>query len=220
MNGDETGIDCGGSCQLICRAESLPLILKGDPRILSVSPNTYQVVVLVENPNNDAEIYRAGYIIKIYDSSSSVPLKVIEGETYMPKNHTSAIFEGPFSLPSEVSPKRAVIEWRTDTLSWVKNERTLPELLIKNISLSREDSAPRLIASIENLTLQKVSNIDLVALISDVQGNIFAASKTFIESIEPSGESEAVFTWPRPFGQEAVDIDIVIRVFPDRSFIR
>ena len=46
-NGDEAGVDCGGSCQLLCAAESLPLLLKGDPRIISVAPELFEVVASI-----------------------------------------------------------------------------------------------------------------------------------------------------------------------------
>ena len=57
QNGDETGVDCGGSCQLLCTAESLPLILKGDPRVLAVKDNAFEIVALIENSNTNGEIY-------------------------------------------------------------------------------------------------------------------------------------------------------------------
>ena len=61
-DGNETGVDCGGSCQLLCTAESLPLILRGDPRVLKVADGVFEVVALVQNPNANGEIRRAGYI--------------------------------------------------------------------------------------------------------------------------------------------------------------
>ena len=220
QNGDETGIDCGGSCQLLCKAESLPLITKGDPRVLPVGNSTYAVVALVENPNSGAEIYRAGYTLKIYDAVGIIPLKEISGETYAPNASTFAIFEGPFAIEVGVTPKRVTLEWQRETLVWQKNVATLPALRVKENILSKEDSTPRLDVTLENLSLQKVSNIDLVALISDAEGNLVAASKTIIESLAPGEAAPAVFTWPKPFGVEAVGTKVIIRVFPDRSFIR
>src|SRR3989338_6097159 len=85
QNGDETGVDCGGSCQKLCTAESLPLILKGDPRVLELADNTFEVAALIENPNINGEIYRAAYTLKLYDALSTIPIKVIEGETHIPK---------------------------------------------------------------------------------------------------------------------------------------
>ncbi|MDP2655902.1 MAG: hypothetical protein Q8P17_05360 [bacterium] len=220
LNGDETGVDCGGSCQLLCSAESLPLILKGDPRVLEVTSNTFEVVALIENPNISAGIYRAGYTLKLYDASSTIPLKTIEGETHVPKGATFTIFEGPFTIEDGTLPTRATFEWKQGTLQWQKSTTQMPEILVKDSSLSREDTSPRLDASIENASLENVSNIDLTALISNESGNIFAASKTFVDTLSAGEKSPIVFTWPRPFGEKAVSINIIVRILPDRSFIR
>src|SRR3989344_1803184 len=109
QNGNEVGIDCGGSCQLLCRAESLPLVLKGDPRILKVQDNTFEVVALIENSNTSGEISQAGYVVKLYSLGSTIPVKIIEGESYIPKASTFAIFEGPFALEAGVTPSRAIL---------------------------------------------------------------------------------------------------------------
>ncbi len=220
LNGDETGVDCGGSCQLLCKAESLPLILKGDPRILSIASGTFEVVALAENPNNNAEIYKAGYIIKLYDGESAIPVKEIEGETYAPAASNFAVFEGPFTLETGAIPKRATLDWKEELFVWQKNPIETPNLEVKRSAMSLEDSTPRLEAEIENLSLQKASNIDLVVLIYDIDGNIFAASKTFIDAIAPGEAALAVFTWPEPFNREVVSTEIITRIFPDRSFIR
>ena len=220
QNGDEAGVDCGGSCQLLCRAESLPLVIKGDPQILTLATSTYQIVALVENANNSAEIYRAGYVLKIYDVISAIPVKTISGEAYVPAGSDFVVFEGPFVLAAEVVPSRATLEWNESTLIWRKNAAPPPELEAADIVLSRETSSPRLEAVIGNPTLADVSNIDLTAVISDAEGNIFAASKTFINDLPAGSENPVIFTWPRAFDREAVETRIIIRVFPDRSFIR
>lgn len=220
MNGDEAGVDCGGSCQLLCSSQSVPLILKGDPRVLTLATSTYQVVALVENSNNDAEIYKAGYTLKLYDSSNPIPVKTIEGVTFVPQGSEFAIFEGPINLESGIQPSKATLEWREDSLVWRKTVKAAPELTVRNTKITKEETSPTLEADIQNSSLEVATNIDLVALIADSQGNIFAASKTFIDALAPGGETKAIFTWPKPFGQEVVGIDIVVRIFPDRSFIR
>ena len=220
MNGDEAGIDCGGSCQLLCSAESLPLLIDGDPRVLPLSPTTYQVVALVENSNNDAEIYRGGYTLKLYDGVSNIPVRVIEGSTYIPKGSRFAIFEGPFSVGEGTLPRKATLEWKEDTIVWKKNSKMVSKLNVTDKVFSRLDTTPRLEAKVFNPNLESVSNVDLVALISDANGNIFAASKTFVDILGPGEEAKIVFTWPRPFGEEPIGTEIITRVFPDRSFIR
>lgn len=199
QNGNEAGVDCGGSCQLLCTTESLPLILRGDPRVLSIAPGVFEVVAVVENPNASADIYRARYILRLYDASRALPVKIIEGETYVPKGTTFAIFEGPFTLEDGAVPIRATLEWHGESLEWRRNANPIPELAVKGFSLSREITNPRLDAVVENMSLEEVFNIDLVSLIYEDSGNIIAASKTFIDRIAPGASAPAVFTWPRPF---------------------
>lgn len=220
QNGDETGPDCGGSCQLLCTAESLPLILKGDPRIIKVSDSTYEVIVLMENPNPFGEIYRAGYTIRLYDSLSSVPVKIIEGATHVPKGILFAIFEGPFTLETEIVPAKAAFEWKNEDLVWQRNDLKSPELVVTDLKFSREDTVPRLDAVIKNVSLENVSNIDLAALVSNDAGNIFAASKTFVDSLPAGGSTPIVFSWSGPFVDKVVDTEIIIRILPDKSFVR
>jgi hypothetical protein len=220
QNGNETEVDCGGSCQLLCTTQSLPLLLKGDPRVLKIKENTFELVAAIENPNANGEIYRAGYTFKLYGNSSAIPLKLVEGETYVPKGSTFAIFEGPFVLEEGAVPNRVTFEWKEESLVWRKGATGTTRLLVKDLNLSREDIHPRLDASIENLSLEDVSNIELVALISNDTDSIFAASKTFIDRLSVRESIPVVFIWPGPFNERALDIKIIIRIFPDRSFIR
>ncbi len=221
QNGDETGIDCGGSCQLLCAAESLPLVLKGDPRILTVATSTYEVVAIIENPNSSAEILRAAYTFKLFGEDSPIlPVKVITGETYIPKASTIAIFEGPFTIDGGVVPKRIVMEWQKASLVWQKNTNPAPAIVVKDTQVTVEDNKPKLDVLIENPTLETVSNIDLVALIKNAQGNVFAASKTFIENIEGGQQTTGVFSWPAPFTEEISGVEVRVRIFPDRSYIK
>lgn len=219
QNGDEQGVDCGGSCQLLCTAQSLPLIQRGDPRVLQISPGIFSVVALVENPNPNAEVYRAGYVLRFYSGDNAIPVAVKEGDTYVPKGDTFAVFEGPLELGGIV-PTRAVLEWKSETLTWRQNPSIMPDVVVRNAVLSKEETSPRIDANVLNLSSEEVSNIDVVALVYDDTGSIFAASKTFVDTIAPNGSAPIIFTWPRPFGDRALSTDIIIRILPDRSFIR
>ena len=220
QNGNETGVNCGGTWQPLCTAESLPLTLQGDPRVLKVQDNTFELVAVIENSNVSGEIYRAGYVFKIYSLSSSIPIKVVEGETFVPKGATFAIFEGPFVLEEGVNPSRVTFEWKEGNLAWRRNATKLPELVVKGVNLSREDTRPRLDVTVGNNSLESVSNIELIALISNEAGNMFAASKTFIDTLPVGVNTPIVFTWPSPFSEKVLHTKIIIRVLPDRSFIR
>jgi len=217
-NGDETGVDCGGSCKLICSNETLPLIMKGDPRVLKVATSTYEVVVQVENPNVSGQVFLAPYTINIYGADSAVPLKVIQAQTFIPKNSTFGIFQGPFNFGDTV-PVRATFIWGESSFVWEKNLNPVPELDIKDGVLSNLDKAPRLEATLSSAFLSKVSNIELVALVSDQNGNIIATSKTFVDVLNPGETVPVVFSWPNPFLGQGTTFEIIPRILPDKSFI-
>jgi hypothetical protein len=218
QNGDETGVDCGGSCALLCPAESLPMLIKGDPQILKVASSSYDVVAYVQNPNISGEVLDAAYTFNLYGASSTVPLKVIQGTTFIPKNSTFAIFEGPISFIEE-TPVRATFAWAS-SLAWQKDLVTAPELSVKEINLTGANSLPRLEGQLENDSLNTVSNIELVSLIFDQNDNIIAASKTVVDSVDAGASAPIVFTWPTAFSSATTTIEILPRVFPDRSFLQ
>lgn len=211
QNGDEAGIDCGGSCQRLCVAESLPLVVKGDPRILKIATSTYEVVALVENLNQ-AEVASAKYTFKLFTSNSLVPVKTIAGSEFVGSGQT-LLFQGPFQLENNISPVRATLEWENSSIEFKKSV-SRGELDVKNIVLSQKEGLPRIEANVKNLTLKNVSKIDLSAVIFDQNGNIFAASKTFIERLKAGEETKAVFTWPSPFNSLPAEIKVISRVLP------
>ncbi len=216
-NGDETGIDCGGGCKKLCQADNLSIILKGDPQVVQVGSTTYAVSIQAQNPNLGSEMLRARYIFRMYEASSTVPVRIVDGDAYIPPGQKFAIFEGPFEF-AEATPNRATFEWKQDSLVWNATSKPLSTLVIEDKFLSGVEE-PRLTAELYNPTLDTVLNIELTAIISDEQGNTIAVSKTFVDSIDKEARVPIVFTWPRPFVGNAVLIDILIKILPDKSYI-
>jgi hypothetical protein len=219
QNGDETGVDCGGSCTTLCGAESLPLILKGDPRVLKVASTTYEVVAHVQNPNATGKIMRANYVFKLYEASSTIPARTIMGSTYIPQNMTFAVFEGPFDM-GDKSPTRATLEWTQSSLNWVKDTTVLPDIFISDNGVENASTSPRINATVKNRSLYTLSTVYLVALVSDDTGTIQAASKTYIDHLDPNQEERVAFTWPGSFTFTPASVNIIPVVLPDQSYIR
>ena len=198
QNGDETGVDCGGSCQLLCTAQSLPLIPKGDPRVFEFGPSIYGVAAVVENPNIAAEILHARYTLKLFEKSSPTPIRSIESETFVPNSGTFVVFEGPIDMGGR-RLDRATLEWHTGTFVWQKNTQIVKGVEARSIFLTREDTKPRVSALLVNDSLNHVSNIELTALVSGEDGNLIAASKTFVEKLSGGDSAPITFNWLAPF---------------------
>jgi hypothetical protein len=94
QNGDERGIDCGGSCNLFCSQDvSEPSILWS--RAFHVVGNSYNLIALVENKNKNAAISSISYEFKVYDTNNLLIGRKV-GTTYIPPNKQFAIFESRF----------------------------------------------------------------------------------------------------------------------------
>lgn len=219
QDGEENGVDCGGACELICSPDVLPLISRGDIRLLKIATSTYETVILIENPNTEGVVERARYSVTIYDNSSTDPVREFKRETFIGRNSTFALFEGPFTLEGE-GPFRAVFEWDKD-LVWEKSEVRVPLLVVENTNLIGVGSSqPRLEAKIFNRSQIDESNVEVIALLSDVSGNVVAAGKTFVENLVAGGSLPIVFSWPSAFVMEPVSIRVIPHALPDRSFLR
>ncbi len=195
-NGDETGIDCGGSCSLVCSMQAQAPILRSDPRVFKVMDNIYSVLSFVENHNVNFKAPYVPYKFKVYDEKN-VLLYEREGATVLPQNKTVAIFEGNMLIVGGI-PKRAEIEL-SPKISWIRSAVDEPEIDIQSSSLLREGSYPRIAASVYNKSIQDLKNIELIAVIFDSRDNAVAASRTFINRLLKNEKADVFFTWPKPF---------------------
>lgn len=216
-NGDETGVDCGGSCSLVCESDALPPIIRWDPRLFEISPGIWSVLVYVENPNADADATYLPYTFAIYDSNNEL-IATRTAATILPKRKTVGVFEGPISLPQGAVPRRATFDIGKN-ITWQKNTLADYDLLITHSPLLRTESAPRIEATIKNNDIEDVRNIELVASVFDGEDNAIASSRTFVEKIPKNQSRDVFFTWPEPFdlGEKACTRPSSVMLAIDRS---
>lgn len=69
QNGNESGIDCGGSCSRYCDAIAVPLVFKW-ARSFEVVPGRYNALAIVENQNSGAGVMSIPYEFKLYDENN------------------------------------------------------------------------------------------------------------------------------------------------------
>jgi len=215
-NGSELGIDCGGSCRLLCSQDVSEPVSRWDPRIFLVSPGTYTALAYFENPNVTGEVLSAPYTFRLYDKDG-LPITERKGVTFIPKGNTFAVFEGNIKTGERI-PVRATFDFDSK-LVWTRNLTVDPDISIANKAISKEDSNPRVEATVSNKSLDAVPNIELIAIIFDGSGNAIGASRTFLENLDKGESKNVVFTWPMPFVTKSdvcespVDVALVL----DRS---
>jgi hypothetical protein len=208
-NGDEKGIDCGGSCKNLCTSDALtPVVLWA--KIFNVSGDVYNAVAYVENPNINSKNSKAVYQFRIYDENNKL-ITVRDGETTIPKGKKFAIFETGIVL-SNAKPKSADLKF-SSFAEWEKDTRKEPDLTLKYGNLVSTTTSPKLIGTISNNSLQDVSRVELVVFALDRNENVVGASRTFIDNLYKDTTQDFVFTWQKPFEKEATLINVVSRSF-------
>lgn len=194
QNGDETGVDCGGSCERICSFEATDPIVRWN-RFFEVSPGVYNAVALVENPNTNAQARSVPYTFALRDADNILVFERT-GQTDISPERLVPIFESDIVTGTRV-PVRSTFTF-DEPPAWERVLTERPEVMVTDPVLSRQDTLPRLDAHVRNDNVTPLSDVAFVAVLSGSDGNAVAASRTVVPYLAP-GESQAiVFTWPQP----------------------
>ncbi|MBI3634225.1 MAG: hypothetical protein HY228_01245 [Candidatus Yonathbacteria bacterium] len=197
QNGDEAGIDCGGLCTRYCGAQVKPLRVIW-AKAFSFAPGHYDVGAYIENPNINAGILGARYMVRIFGEGSEV-LSERSGVIDIAPSAFVLVFEGNVNL--QAVPSVVQIEFnKGDQERWVKAHPSGTVVLTKNQSLKNIDTKPRLEVTLFNTDLvDSAPQIVLGAIVYDSTNQPVAISRTFIDAIGKGSEYQTVFTWPNPF---------------------
>jgi hypothetical protein len=213
QNGDETGIDKGGSCPLLDERLLSPHAILWT-REFPVRDGTYNVIAYVENPNEGAGVIAAPYRFRLYDSRN-ILVAEREGSTYLMPGTVTPVFEGAIDTGNR-AVARAYLEF-TAPLVWVRlKDSTLPiEIISKEVSDA--NSSPRLVAIVRNTSVADIRDVEFVASVFDTAGNAFAGSSTLVPVLEEGERREIVFTWPDRFTYVPGRIDVLPSALPNAS---
>jgi hypothetical protein len=213
QNGDEFGIDCGGSCQLVCsvQAEDLIVLWSNSKEIVH---GRYNSVAYIQNPNPYAGVEFIRYEFRLYDKDNLL-IKKRKSSTFIDANANTAIFEGAIDVGNRI-PVRTTFEFLGSSPSWVKigsRELSNVSVIVKDRTLTNTDTSPLLEATLTNGTLLDIEDFDVVAIIYDADGNMVNTSSTYVDILSGSTSKKIYFTWPKAFEEEAVSIEIIPRLY-------
>lgn len=206
-NQDETGIDCGGSCQLACTAEVIPLRVYW-ARPLLVSDGVYDVMASVENGNTTLGAREIKYEIYLYGQNNLLLAKR-EGKTFVNPGEKFYVFESLINV-GKSEATMAVINFSPSAV-WEKALAVPKNILLERKDFSRQPT-PHLSLQVENTSLNEIQNIKLYAVLSDVNGNAFAGSATVLDRLTGGEKKDVFFTWPKDFTEDPSFIDFGWRI--------
>jgi len=214
QNQNEKGIDCGGICTRICKADTKSLTVDW-VRLFKIRDGVYSTVARVENPAVNSIAHDVSYTFSLKDANGK-EVATRSGKVFIPARATFVVFEG--TITAEGNPETVSFRFDKEP-EWTRSDYIQPELSILDKQLTNLDTSPRLIASVYNPNIIDVKDVTLSALIYDDQGNAVQVSQTYIEKIAAGATTKATFTWPQPISlksricESPVDTALVI----DRS---
>ncbi len=215
-NGDEKGVDCGGGCSLYCANEL------SDPtvqwvRVFPVTPGIVHAVAYIQHGYPVSAARKVGYEFKLYDDQNNV-IADRKGSTFLGTAGTSAIVETLIPVSGNVSIARFAF---TDPLSWEKVPPTFSQVVIDSShtvieSFNTGDTSmpsTRLTATLQNKSRYNFTNMDIVAIFYDKDGNAITSSKIVLPSLAALQTKNVYFTWPYPV-PHVVRTEIIPRFNP------
>ena len=178
-------------------------------RFSKVNDGIYNVLAYVENPNLNAAANDLDYHFKLYDKEG-ILLKERFGRTSVPANKVITIFEADLNTGKQI-PQRVDFSFITKAV-WFKQESLETGLFITESALAREDSAPRLTATLTNKTIKTIKNVEAVAVVYNAEGNTIAFSRTVLDVLGDKESKVINFNWPKPFSENPARTEIVLKI--------
>lgn len=191
QNGTETGVDCGGSCSLVCPDSArAPAVLWA--RSFETDPGTYTAAAYIQNRNVGAGARRVAYSFKLFDAQNSLVVER-DGVADLPPLATIPIVE-----PGIRAGNRVVARTLFAFLSvpvWSKiSSASLPNIHVADERLAEDGS--QLSAMVENNSAIDTTSLTAVGVLFDADGAALAASKSALGVIAGKSSGSLVFTWP------------------------
>ncbi|PCI19577.1 hypothetical protein COB64_03475 [Candidatus Wolfebacteria bacterium] len=211
QNGNETGVDSGGDCPRFSPEEINEIGILWS-RAFETTPNIFNVVAFIENRNPDGIVFEVPYVFKIFDKDN-VFIADREGTTFIEPNKRSAIFEGNIDVGNRV-PFRATFSF-LESPQWIRVDRQILEdilIVVQDETLINTFTSPKLSATLTNNSLYNIPKLEVVAIIFDADDNAIAVSKTFVDVLKKKKSQKVFFTWPQPFEDTAVRIELIPRI--------
>jgi len=205
QNGIEEGIDCGGTCELVCPFQATePNILWS--RAFKISDGIYNIIGLIENPNFDVKLDGV-YKFEAYNKDN-ILIEEVFGDVTLYPAQKKPVFEATVVTGFQDISK--VFLKMVGENTWTKSEQLEQTVFVTSRSLSDQESEPKLEVSLVNRGIVPKRNLSITAVLYNASGNVVQSSQTFLEYIERDSTASVFYTWPEPFIEEVTKIDVFI----------
>jgi hypothetical protein len=201
QNQGEEGIDCDGSCALLCKAPNVSVVWA---RPVQAASGVYHAVALIRNPDTTS----AGsftYEISLFDAENILVARR-PGTFAIAPGEVAPLFEANI-VTGERIPSRVFVDIAPG--QFVRTERA--SQLVRILNWDLDEATSRLTATVQNNSNAPVSGATVTALLFNTDDILVNASQTLSGPLEPNERKTITFTWQEPFSETISRVDIVPR---------
>jgi hypothetical protein len=192
LNSDETGVDCGGSCQLRCDGTYKDLKINF-ARAMKVTDNVYDIFVLVENFNDKVEFPVVPYNLGFYNE---------QGEALGSSTGTLTIApqaKGVVYLPNvNIKQLPKVVDFKLGKYAGVANYFNDTPVKIQVgawVSQRGANDTLQVVGELENPYSKEYFDLEVYALLYDETKTVYAVGKTEVRKIGGREKTAVAYTW-------------------------
>ena len=206
QNGDETGIDCGGSCTKLCSNAFLPIPSPSWVRFRQAAPGIYNAAAYIVNPNPKAGALKIPYVLSLIDPQG-ITLAESRGVFDLPPGRNTLVFATSLVV-KEQTPARAIIDIGK-LPNWYIGSDPLPTVSVTDKNYVEATTSSSLNVSVKNSGALATGPLDVFAVLKDADQNVVDFSKTIVDGIGPNSTVIAPFTWPYGHSGKVISIEVL-----------
>jgi len=204
-NGVEEGVDCGGTCQLVCPFKASKPNIEW-ARAFEIAPGLYNFASSIENPNFSVGA-ETEYVFRAYNKDN-IQIAEVFGKTPLYPTEKKVIFE-PSVDTGERRISRTFMEF-IGSPNWYEIPKVVKNVIFKDYVLEDTETSPKLQAKIFNTSVKTIRDVVVTAVLYDENENIMQVSQTYVEAVPADGEAVAFFTWRKPFDSFVQNVQVFI----------
>lgn len=223
QNQNETGIDCGGVCAMVCKE----IVVGEDLRFTEVAfvpggDGKYDVLGKVYNPNDTEGASSFAYTVTLKDSNGEI-LATRSGKSYILPQENKYILE--LNLETATAPITAA--FAVNSIEWARlsGYQEKPAVNIYQKSYSQISSGAGFSEArglLRNDSSYDFRSIIVRVILRDNAGSPLAFNATEIRTVLSSEERDFRLVWPSAFPGtvEKVEMEVDADVYHSDNFIR
>lgn len=207
-NGDEQGVDCGGSCTKLCSSAFLDIPSPSWVRFKEIAPRLYNAAAYIVNPNPKAGARGLSYSLSVLDKEG-LEIGRSTGKFNLPPGRNTLVFVGDLRITdTDQSPARMLLEFDRQP-EWVPGIDTLINLSVTDKNYRESAFESSLDVTVSNRGPRPARNVIVYGILKDKDDNVIDFSKTVVDEIASQRTALAPFTWPYSHDGKVISLEVL-----------